>query len=183
MTAVRAGAEAVEPASEPVEVRLSYVIGRLDRALRRHLDKGVRPFGLTAFQYTLLSILAVRSGLSNAQLARRSLISPQSMSEVLLGLERKGFILRRADPAHGRILRVELTPAGREAVAACRKVVDEIEERMLRGLPAARREALARDLRRCVQNLGAGLADCPSIAVRRERRGAAPPASSGPAPR
>jgi DNA-binding MarR family transcriptional regulator len=159
VAAAQADLQGLDPCEEAAEVRLSYVVGRLDRALRRDLEKGVRPFGLTALQYTLLSILAVRSGLSNAQLARRSLMSPQSMSEVLSGLERKGYIRRTAHPAHARILRVELTAAGKEAVTACSVVVDAIEERLLRGFSLARREALARDLRRCVQNLGAGLAD------------------------
>src|SRR5262245_30117675 len=89
--------------------RVSYVIGRLDRALRRHLDEGVAQHGLTTLQYTTLSVLRARSGLSNAQLARRSFMTPQSMSEVLGRLEQKGLIRRVPDPQHGRVLRVELT--------------------------------------------------------------------------
>ena len=45
---------------------------------------------LSLNQYTTLSVLDQRGGLSNAQLARRSLVSPQSMNEVLLALEQRG---------------------------------------------------------------------------------------------
>jgi DNA-binding MarR family transcriptional regulator len=139
--------------------RISYVIGRLDRALRRQLDESVGAHGLTALQYTTLSVLRARSGLSNAQLARRSFMTPQSMSEVLARLEQKGLIRRGADPDHGRILRVELTPAGHELLAACDRAVDGIEEAMLEQLTPDERETFAAWLTGCVRMLGAGLLD------------------------
>jgi DNA-binding MarR family transcriptional regulator len=143
--------------SREANPRVSYVIGRLDRALRRHLDEGIGQHGLTTLQYTTLSVLRVRSGLSNAQLARRSFMTPQSMSEVLARLEQKGLIRRDPDPDHGRVLRVELTGAGHEALAACDGVVAEIEETMLGQLAAGEREQLAAWMVSCVRMLGAGL--------------------------
>lgn len=139
--------------------RVSYVIGRLDRALRRQLDEGVGAHGLTALQYTTMSVLRARSGLSNAQLARRSFMTPQSMSEVLARLEQKGLIQRGPDPDHGRILRVELTEAGHGALSACDRVVDEIEETMLAQLTDDERETLGLWLTGCVRMLGAGLVE------------------------
>jgi DNA-binding MarR family transcriptional regulator len=141
----------------PAKPRVSYVVGRLDRALRRHLDDGIAEHGLTTLQYTTLSVLRARSGLSNAQLARRSFMTPQSMSDVLARLEQKGLIRRDPDPAHGRVLKVELTEAGHEALAVCDGVVDEIEETMLGHLGDAERDQLATWLAGCVRMLGAGL--------------------------
>src|SRR5438067_9226765 len=65
------------------EPRLSYLIGRLERLVRRRLATALEPAGLTLPAYTTLSVLKAQNGLSNAQLARRSLVTPQSMSEVL----------------------------------------------------------------------------------------------------
>ena len=42
----------------------------------------MKPYGLTTLQYTTLSVLGRRGELSNAQLARRAYMTPQSMSEV-----------------------------------------------------------------------------------------------------
>lgn len=152
--------QTTQPQGRPrPEPRLSYVIGRLDRALRRHLDEAIGRHGLTTLQYTTLSVLRARSGLSNAQLARRSLMTPQSMSEVLARLERKGLIRRKPDPDHGRVLRVELTDAGLEALEVCDQAVTEIEETMLRQLGERGREQFAAALRSCVRMLGAGLAE------------------------
>ena len=82
-----------------MEPRLSYVIGRLDRVLRRRLTAAVEPAGLTLPAYVALSVLRAQDGLSNAQLARRSLVTPQSMSEALTQLVERGYVRRRADPA------------------------------------------------------------------------------------
>src|SRR4051812_18582993 len=110
--------------AEPVEgpehigphARISYVIARLDRAIRREIAEMAAPHGLTATQFTALSVLRTGKGLSNAQLARRSYVTPQSMIEMLGTLENKGLVQRAPAPDHGRIMHVELTAKGRRGL-------------------------------------------------------------------
>lgn len=139
------------------EPRLTYVVGRLERVVRRQLDERLSPHGLTTPQYTTLSILRSPGVLSNARLARRALITPQSMSQILAALEEKGLIERTPDPGHGRILQVELSKAGRAVLDECDVVVDEIEQRMLEPLRARERTGLKASLVACVRALGGGL--------------------------
>jgi DNA-binding MarR family transcriptional regulator len=141
----------------PREPRISYVIARLERALRKELAERLRPTGLTVPQYTTLSVLRSRSGLSNAQLARRSYITPQTMSEVIGALEEKGLIQRAPDPGHGRILRITVTSRGRRVMAKCDAAVNEMEAQMLAELADGERAELLEALRSCVHRLGAGL--------------------------
>src|SRR5437870_3533234 len=108
------------------EPRLSYVIGRLDRILRRRLATAIETTGLSLPAYTALSVLRAQDGLSNAQLARRSLVTPQSMSEVLTLLVDLGYVHRLAEPGHGRIIRTELTATGRTALDRCDRAVDAV---------------------------------------------------------
>ena len=119
-----------------MEPRLSYVVGRLDRVLRRRLSAAVEPVGLTLPAYTALSVLRVKDGLSNAHLARLSLVTPQSMSEVLALLVAKGYVRRRAEPGHGRVIRIELTKVGSRALERGDRAVDEVEREMLADLDA-----------------------------------------------
>lgn len=121
--------------------RVSYLVGRLDRQLRSRLGHALEPHGLTLGEYTTLSVLAGRGGLSNAQLARRALITPQAMNEVLARLESRRFV-RRAR-AEGRARPAELTAAGRRKLSAADTSVDGVEAAMLAGLPAAERARLA----------------------------------------
>lgn len=113
------------------EPRVSYLIGRLERVVRRRLAAAVEPAGLALPAYTALSVLRAQDGLSNAELARRSLVTPQSMSEVLALLVEQGYVRRRAEPGHGRVIRTELTRAGQRALERCDRAVDDIEREML----------------------------------------------------
>jgi DNA-binding MarR family transcriptional regulator len=139
-----------------VEPRLAYVIGRLDRALRKELAALVAPYGLTVPKYTALSILRDRPGLSNAQLARRSYVAPQSMNEVLTALEADGLIVRSPAANHGRRVEVALSPRGSEVLTACDRAVTHMENAMLADLDEEGRRQLLQALVGCVSRLGAG---------------------------
>ena len=141
------------------DVRTAYLVGRLDRVLRRQLEEGLRQHGVTVVQFTALSVLRVRSGMSNAQLARRSLVTPQSMGEVVTALENKGLVKRLPHPSHGRIMLTELTPAGEAMLVDCARVVDRAEGQMLEGLSARDQERFRSYLSRCARMLGAGPAN------------------------
>jgi DNA-binding MarR family transcriptional regulator len=141
--------------------RLSYVIGRLERVLRRRLTAAIEPTGLTLPAYTALSVLRAQDGLSNAQLARRSLVTPQSMSEVLTLLVGLGYVSRRAEPGHGRVMRTELTAAGRRALDRCDRAVDAVERELLSDLDAAETADLRDALVRCSRALQHELVEHP----------------------
>ena len=142
-----------------LEPRFSYIVGRLDRALRRRLGETLAPNGLTVRQYTTLSVLRARSGLSNAQLARRSLMTPQSMNEVLAALVDLGLVRRTPDRAHGRVIRTELTPHGVALLETCDRAVDALERELLSALGQNERDRLLADLRTCARALDAGIQD------------------------
>lgn len=114
--------------------RTSYLVARLDRLIRSRLTEILEPFELSVPQYTLLSVLVHRPGLSNAQLARRSYITAQAMHQVVNGLEERGLIARRVSPDHGRIQLTELTDDGRALLKACDEEVTGLEERIFGSL-------------------------------------------------
>ena len=144
-------------AAEATEPRISYVVARLERAIRAAIADRVRPFGLTTLQYTTLSVLHRHGApLSNAQLARRAYMTPQSMSEVIDALQSKGLIERNPHPSHGRLLPATLTPKGRRVLAACDRAVDEMEDVMLADVGARERKAFLAALKSAVRALGAG---------------------------
>jgi DNA-binding MarR family transcriptional regulator len=146
-------AGSARPTAEP---RISYVVARLERALRRNINQRVRGYGLTTLQYTLLSVLRSSSRLSNAQLARRAYMTPQAINEVLRALEEKGLVCRSADPRHGLIRPASLTEEGHRVVALCDRAVDEMEEEMLSDLDGPSRERLLEWLKVCVRSFHAG---------------------------
>jgi DNA-binding MarR family transcriptional regulator len=153
----RVAVETSETSDDGSDPTLLYLVGRIDRVVRQAIAKVVRTQGLSVSQYTTLSVLDHRSGLSNAQLARRALVSPQSMNEVLLTLEQRGLVRRRAHPDHGRILQARLTAKGRSVLASCDTEVQEVEARMLSGMSDEDRAALRTALLRGIRSLQGGL--------------------------
>lgn len=138
------------------EPRISYVVARLERAIRSEINDRVGPHGLTTMQFTTLSILERGGELSNAQLARRAYMTPQSMSEALDALERKGLVERMPHPSHRRVFPAALTPKGRKVLEACNTAVDELEREMLIDLTARQTQSLRTGLVSAVRALHAG---------------------------
>jgi len=85
------------------------LVKRLEMAERARMEEVLRPLGVTLHQYTAMSILERREGLSSAQLARRHVVSPQAMHQLIASMERDRLVERRPDAANRRILRIWLT--------------------------------------------------------------------------
>ena len=139
------------------EPRLSYIVARLERAMRRAINERVQPYDLTTLQYTTMSVLGRRGSLSNAQLARRSYMSPQAMSEVIEALEQRGLIERSRHPHHRRVYPVGLTAKGRKVLAACETAIDELEAEIFGGIDEAGKQCLRDGLVSAVRQMHAGL--------------------------
>ncbi|HTX24914.1 MAG TPA: MarR family transcriptional regulator [Steroidobacteraceae bacterium] len=133
--------------------RIAYAIGRLERSVRQRLAAATRRFGLTVSQYTALSVLHARGALSNAQLARRSFVTPQSMNEIIQSLTSSGILRRRPHARHGRIVQISLTRKGDRVLRRCDAAVARIEGVMLRHLSQSERAQLRTLLRSCVEAL------------------------------
>ncbi|MFC9999260.1 MarR family winged helix-turn-helix transcriptional regulator [Nocardia sp. NPDC127526] len=124
---------------EPAPATLLYLIKRLELASRAQLDALLKPSGVTALQYTALSVLERRPTMSSADLARASFVRAQSTSDLIGALERRGLIERAVDPANRRRLLISLTDEGRKFLARYNPRVAEMEERMVAELSAEER--------------------------------------------
>ncbi len=109
---------------------IGFALKQAQHALRTRLDFGLREIGLTTPQYAVLAFLEVEAGASNAALARRAFVTPQTMQAILVALERAGLIARTPHPEHGRVQMTELTARGRGALEAASGIVADAEERL-----------------------------------------------------
>lgn len=129
---------------------VAYMVGRLDRALRRSFRRVLDPLGLTLGQYTALSVFSSSGKLSNAKLAERTMVSPQAANELIKGMEKKGWIVRNPDPNHGRIIHISLTSEGKRLLSRCDRVIAQIERQMLHDLSDKEIKTLHGKLRNAV---------------------------------
>jgi DNA-binding MarR family transcriptional regulator len=112
------------------------MVKQVELVVRSHLDELVKPAGITALQYTSLTVLERHDGLSAAQLARDSFVTAQSMADLVRSLENRGLIRRERNPRNRRELLILLTDEGRALLARFTDEVRELEERMVRDLSA-----------------------------------------------
>ncbi|HZD69083.1 MAG TPA: MarR family transcriptional regulator [Actinomycetes bacterium] len=109
---------------------VGYLLRQAQLTLRGALDEALRDLGITTPQYSVLSVLEVEPGLSGAQLARTSMLTPQTTNGILVALERAGHIVRTPATGDGRVLRARPTDAGRALLDEARERVAEVERRM-----------------------------------------------------
>jgi len=132
---------------------LLYLVKQVELAARARLDDIFRPIGLTALQYTALTVLERHENLSSAQLARKSFVTAQSMADMIAALEARGLIERHRDHSDRRRLVVALTAKGRALLDRYHDEVCALEEGMLAGLSEPERTALRGALNACHANL------------------------------
>ena len=129
--------------SEATTARVGYLIKRAQSVLHDAMVDVLGPFGLTVTQFAVLTALEEEPGLSNADLARRAFVTPQSMHAVLQELESRQFLVRRTASAAPTRVQAELTEGGRRTLEKAADAVDEVEERMLGQLSHLARSRLA----------------------------------------
>lgn len=117
-----------------VDGHVGYLLRQAWHAFRGAMDLTLRPHGLTAPQYAVLSVLAREPGASGADLARACGTTPQAMNGVLATLEREALVERRPHPTHGRILQAALTGEGRARLERATPAVRELEGALENGL-------------------------------------------------
>ncbi|MGH9032048.1 MAG: MarR family winged helix-turn-helix transcriptional regulator [Acidimicrobiia bacterium] len=137
-------------ASETALPRPTYLVKQLQEALRLRLVEITRRFDLTTGQYTALSVLAKYPGISSAQLARLTFVSPQAANEMVAALERKHLLTRSVDRSNRRRLEVQLTRAGTATLTKCDELVDELETEVFRGVDAKDRAQFHHMLQTCL---------------------------------
>jgi DNA-binding MarR family transcriptional regulator len=136
-----------------MQPRISYLIKRIERGVRAELDAALRPLGVSTPEYTALSVLRMRSGLSSAQLARRAFVSGQAMNQIVISLEQRELITRSADPDHGKILRAQLTRKGSALLKLCDGATSHVERLLTSTLSEQQESALREALMQCGEAL------------------------------
>jgi DNA-binding MarR family transcriptional regulator len=133
---------------------LLYAVKQVELAVRSHLDALLKPAGVTALQYTALTVLERRDDLTAAALARNSFVRTQSMADLVSTLERQELISRHVDDDDKRRYLIQLTAKGRRLIADHADAVAELEHLMTQGLSAAHLVTLREALNLCRENLG-----------------------------
>jgi DNA-binding MarR family transcriptional regulator len=142
--------------------RVGYLLRQAQHTLRAAMYRPLAEMGITAAQYSVLSVADAEPGLSGAELARDTMLTPQSMNAIVVHLQGAGLLERRADARDQRLRRIYVSASGREVLAAARPAVWAVEQRMVASMTAAELAMFRRHLTDCALALDASPADEPA---------------------
>ena len=133
---------------------LAYLLRQAQAASRLTMERQLTDLGVTPPQFTVLTMLRAYPGLSGADLARVTLLTPQTVGVIIRNLERDGAIRKTPHPVHGRVLQWTLTRRGNALLDKCRRPIQALERRLMAGLSAKAKGTIRRWLSKIAADLG-----------------------------
>ncbi len=123
------------------------------RALRRAFDARYAPLDLNVKQASLIAYLAERGPLSQTQLATALDMGRAATGLLVDGLEQRGLVERRPNPADRRAWLIALRSEGRALVGPIQKIDERLRSELRAGIAREERQQLAGLLLRLQGNL------------------------------
>jgi DNA-binding MarR family transcriptional regulator len=130
---------------------LIALVIQINKALHRRTSEEL--LGMRLKQFLLLGYVGDRGAVSQQELETGLVMDANSVVLLLNETEAAGWSVRKRDPADRRRHMVELTEAGKLAVARAEKAREGIEDEVLSDLSAEERKALRKLLKRVLEGL------------------------------
>jgi DNA-binding MarR family transcriptional regulator len=135
-----------EPLPEGLTRYTGFLVAKAHQRLWSLFGEEVRKIGIDIPWCGVLHLLAENGPTSQQQLGRVLRIDRTTMVKMLDQLERAKMARRRDHPDDRRIYLVEITPAGRKALASVQKIADQMERKLLVGFTEEERMLIRRAL-------------------------------------
>ena len=121
--------------------------------MRREMEASLKKSGMTVTQWRALGVLLHSTGVTNSDLVRHLEIEAPSVTSLVNGMERKGWVKRTRSTSDARVKQLSLTPRGRRLIEDAREAKAPIEERMASTLSTGERATLKRLLRTMIEGM------------------------------
>lgn len=132
---------------------ISALITDLQHTMILEIEGLMKPLDLSFAQYSVLSALEDQKLLTNADLARRCNVTPQTMTRIVQILLRRGLIKDQQDPSHALKIQFTLTPKAEKLICKAHVLVNHVEVHMTKVLNknqlASFNDALQSCLKQC----------------------------------
>jgi DNA-binding MarR family transcriptional regulator len=126
------------------EGHLGYLLRQAAGTVRLAMERALEDLGVTPPQFLVMTMINAYPGSSGADVARLTMLTPQTISVIVANLERDGRIMRVPGAGHGRVLPMALTAEGLALLAQCRERTQAVEARMATNLSPDEERAVRR---------------------------------------
>jgi DNA-binding MarR family transcriptional regulator len=136
------------PPPEPLASAPGFLLSWNGRRTATMFAEALEPLGLRPPHFGVMRLIATEPGLTQQELAERSLIDPSSMVAVVDELEELGYAERQAHPGDRRKHSLHLTAAGTRMLERAQAVAMETAKEVLAPLDSGEVQELRRLLRK-----------------------------------
>lgn len=139
----------------PPHDHLGYLFKRLQHSMRQAFDEAlrIRGVGLSFAHVVTLFCISHEPGISGAQIAKRTMVTAQTVNTILHRLEKEGSVARRPHPDNRRVDCWYITEVGRTLMRQAKAAGAPIWASMLAPLSQAEVVQLRGMLKRCIEGL------------------------------
>jgi DNA-binding MarR family transcriptional regulator len=129
-----------------------YLMNRLIARMNQNLADTLRKHGHSFQDWRILAVLAAHSGISITQLAEAAVLPQPTVSRLVAGLKRKGFLERRNAKKDSRVVEISITAKGLKAYEKMMPHAVGEYRAAVKGFTAKEDEHLRAVLQRMMQN-------------------------------
>lgn len=106
---------------------ISALLGQVEHQLSQKIEQSIRHFGITLPQYSTLSAIEANQNLTNADLARKCFVAPQTMNRILQNLLKMNLVKKNKNV-------FSLTAKSEKLVCDAHIIVNAIEVQLTKSL-------------------------------------------------
>lgn len=109
---------------------LGYLLRIASHSYRLKMEKALQPFSITPPQFTVLKIISVYPGYTNAEIARFASLTPQTVNLMITKLVQFGVISKHAHPENKKVLCLKITSQGETLLEQVTVEINQLEENL-----------------------------------------------------
>jgi DNA-binding MarR family transcriptional regulator len=137
----------------PGSKSIGWALLQAARLHRGRMGDKLAQLGLFAGQEQVVQALAAQGVMTMGDLATILRVRPPTASKTVSRLTALGLVERRTEPGDARVVRVQLTEAGRERSKQITRLWNEVEDELLEGFDGKDRKRMRKLLRKAAKNL------------------------------
>lgn len=127
---------------------LGYQLKRADHALTTALEEVLGPLGITLAQANVLLFVDRFPLTTMPRLAMLAAVTPQAMHRTVVGLQRRGWLVRERQPGNEKTFHLTLTQVGKQRLDQAEERIRAVQDRTIDHLDPAEIDQLDDLLRR-----------------------------------
>ena len=139
--------------TQPVDDTLSHWVKLAFVTMRREMEASLRATGMTVTQWRALGVIFHGSVVTHSELVRQLEIEGPSVTSLVNGRERKGWVTRERSTSDARVKELHLTARGRRMIEGAQEAMAPIERRMAATLTENERAALKNLMRTMIEGM------------------------------